>query len=179
MRKKTGAPYVSHLLSVCALVLEHGGDEDEAIAALLHDGPEDCGGRVVLDRIRARFGDRVAAIVEGCTDAMQNPKPDWLPRKRAYLRHLHTASPSVLLVSAADKVHNVRSILADYRRIGADLWQRFSGSRDETLWYYREVASILRRQAPSGGQRLVDELERDLTILEALVRSREEQQGGG
>ena len=115
MRKGTDIPYVSHLLAVAALVMESGGDQDETIAALLHDAVEDCGGRPVLNEIRSRFGDRVADIVDGCTDAYTEPKPPWKARKEQYLHHLEDASESILLVSNADKLHNARAILTDYR----------------------------------------------------------------
>jgi len=111
---RAGSEFVTPL-SVAALVLENGGDEDEAIAALLHDAAEDCGGRATLDEIRRRFGPRVADIVDGCTDSYETPKPAWRPRKEGYLAKLHGASPSVRLVSAADKLHNARSVLADFR----------------------------------------------------------------
>lgn len=113
LRKGTSIPYVSHLLAVSSLALEHGASEDEAIAALLHDAVEDAGGRPTLEMIRARFGAAVADIVEGCTDSYEEPKPEWRPRKEAYLAHVAQASRSVRLVSASDKLHNARSILSD------------------------------------------------------------------
>jgi GTP pyrophosphokinase len=159
VRKGSGVPYAAHLLSVAALVLEHGGSEDEAIAALLHDAAEDRGGRPVLDDIRERFGSAVAGIVEGCTDTFEDPKPPWRPRKEAFLARLPAASSSVRLVVAADKLHNVRSILADYRTLGEALWPRFTGGRDNTLWYYRAVAEAL------GSGDLADELKRAVSEL--------------
>jgi (p)ppGpp synthase/HD superfamily hydrolase len=165
-RKKTDVPYISHLMSVASLVLEAGGGEDEGVAALLHDVVEDCGGHPVLEEIRQRFGDRVANIVEGCTDAYTIPKPPWKRRKLDYLEVLRRADEDVRLVSAADKLHNVRSILADYRREGDSVWERFSGRRDGTLWYYRAVLNVLRQ---GKGNRLVDELERVVTELETLA----------
>jgi GTP pyrophosphokinase len=165
-RKKTGIPYISHLMSVAALVLEAGGGEEEAIAALLHDVVEDCGGHPVLDEIRERFGERVASIVAGCTDAYTTPKPPWKARKLEYLDHLRSASEDIRLVSAADKLHNVRTILADYRKDGDSVWERFSGHRDGTLWYYRAVLDVLREGKPN---RLVDELHRVVTELETLA----------
>ncbi|MEE8526855.1 MAG: HD domain-containing protein [Thermoanaerobaculia bacterium] len=156
-----GIPYTAHLMSVAALVLEHGGDEDEAIAGLLHDGPEDQGGQETLDDIRRLFGHRVADIVEACSDTFETPKPKWRSRKERYLDHLRkTTSPSVFLVSVADKVHNLRSILGDYRRIGDRLWQRFSGKRDGTLWYYAELLMIYQEKAPAKCADLVAEMER-------------------
>jgi len=165
-RKKTDVPYISHLMSVASLVLEAGGGEDEGVAALLHDVVEDCGGHPVLEEIRQRFGDRVANIVEGCTDAYTIPKPSWKQRKLEYLEVLRRADEDVRLVSAADKFHNVRSILADYRREGDSVWERFSGRRDGTLWYYRAVLDVLRQ---GKANRLVDELERVVTELETLA----------
>jgi (p)ppGpp synthase/HD superfamily hydrolase len=165
-RKKTDVPYISHLMSVASLVLEAGGGEDEGVAALLHDVVEDCGGHPVLEEIRQRFGDRVANIVEGCTDAYTTPKPPWKQRKLEYLEVLRRADEDVRLVSAADKFHNVRSILADYRREGDSVWERFSGRRDGTLWYYRAVLDVLRQ---GKANRLVDELERVVTELETLA----------
>jgi (p)ppGpp synthase/HD superfamily hydrolase len=166
-RKKTGVPYISHLMSVAALVLEAGGDEDQAIAALLHDVVEDCGGEPMLEEVRHRFGDRVARIVEGCTDAYTIPKPPWKQRKLDYIELLQGAGDDVRLVSAADKLHNVRTILSDYRVAGDSVFERFSGHRDGTLWYYRAVVDVLRNGNPN---RLVDELERVVTELETLVR---------
>jgi (p)ppGpp synthase/HD superfamily hydrolase len=166
IRKGTGTPYISHLLSVAALVLEAGGDEDLAIAALLHDVVEDCGGAPMLKEIRRRFGKRVADVVEGCTDTDETPKPPWRERKEQYIRHLRTADAGVRLVSAADKLHNARSILSDYRVFGEPIWQRFQGKREGTLWYYRALLSEFRRKYPN---RLVDELERVIRELEAVV----------
>lgn len=162
-RKGSDTPYVAHLLSVCALVLENGGDEDEAIAALLHDAVEDCGGRPTADEIRRRFGGRVADIVDGCTDSDETPKPAWRPRKERFIERLRHASDSVRLVSAADKLHNARSVLADFRREGDRVWDRFAAPRHETLWYYRAVTS---RLLENGPQPLVEELDRVVTELE-------------
>ena len=141
-RKGAGAPYVAHLLAVCALVLEAGGDEDEAIAALLHDAVEDQGGTAVLDEIRRRFGERVAAIVDGCTDAYVIPKPPWRERKEAFIASLASESASVRLVVSADKLHNASSTLENLRREGPVVWERFRG-RDKALWYYQQVSAAL------------------------------------
>jgi len=173
LRKKTLAPALSHLMAVTSLVLENGGDEDEAMAALLHDGPEDCAGQETLDEIRQRFGVRVAHIVEGCTDSMSTPKPPWRERKSRYIAHLPTADESILLVSLADKVHNVRSLEVDYRSVGEDLWQRFSASRDESLWYYRSLLRVF-EETPSARQVvLVRELSRALQELQRLISDTE------
>ncbi|MEM6639960.1 MAG: HD domain-containing protein [Pseudomonadota bacterium] len=139
-RKGGNIPYISHLLGVTSLVLEAGGSEDEAIAALLHDGPEDQGGEKTLTDIRHRFGNEVAEIVAACSDTFDDPKPPWKARKEAYLEKLEFATESVLLVSCADKLHNARSILTDYRNVGDALWQRFRGGKDGTLWYYSALA---------------------------------------
>lgn len=168
-RKKTRVPTLSHLLAVTALVLENGGDEDEAIAALLHDGPEDCDGRVTLAEIRERFGTRVAEIVEGCTDSMDSPKPPWQERKQGYIAGLGSASESTHLVSLADKVHNVRSLVSEYRRVGESLWDRFNASREQTLWYYRSLLEVFRRAAHPRGAVLRDELSVALEQLEGMI----------
>lgn len=166
VRKGTRIPYVAHLLAVASLVLEHGGDEDQAIAALLHDAVEDQGGPQTREEIRRRFGEAVAAIVDGCTDTDETPKPPWRARKEAYLAHLGAASPSVRLVSAADKLHNARSVLADYRARGEEVWGRFQGGRDGTLWYYRALAGAFRE---AGTNPLVEELGRVVDELERVA----------
>jgi (p)ppGpp synthase/HD superfamily hydrolase len=162
-----GIPYVGHLLGVAAIVIEDGGDEDEAIAALLHDAPEDQGGEATLARIRSEYGERVGAIVEACTDTLENPKPPWRERKGRYLAHLEEAPEEVLRVSLADKVHNARAILADYREVGEELWSRFRGTREESLWYYRTLAEVFSRRRPG---RLADELRHTVDEIEALAR---------
>jgi len=162
-RKETDIPYIGHLLAVTGMVLENGGDEDTAIAALLHDAIEDQGDQITLDEIRARFGDPVATIVAGCTDATTRPKPPWRGRKEAYLAHLRHASTAEQLVAAADKLHNARAILADYRVLGEALWGRFNGGREGTLWYYRALVEALRAAGPAA---LVDELARVVGEIE-------------
>lgn len=163
-RKGSGVPYISHLLAVCELTLEYGGDEDEAIAALLHDAIEDQGGAVARAEILREFGPRVTEIVEGCTDTDESPKPAWRPRKELYIRHVAEASASVRLVSACDKLHNARSLVMDYRIFGEDLWERFTGRRDGTLWYYRAMVNAL------GSSPVVEELDRVVTELESLAQ---------
>lgn len=152
-RKGTEIPYLSHLLAVASLVLEDGGDEDQAIAALLHDAVEDQGGRPTLDSIRLEFGDRVASIVEACSDTDIQPKPEWRERKENYLNHLRhlreETRAEVLRVSAADKLHNARCITADYRRFGESVWQRFNAGKKEQAWYYGELARIYREHGVS------------------------------
>ncbi|MEX2303599.1 MAG: HD domain-containing protein [Bryobacterales bacterium] len=165
-RKGADIPYVAHLLAVASLVLEHGGDEEEAIAALLHDSIEDIGGASLRREIREHFGERVLSIVEGCTDSDTNPKPPWKERKKAHVESLASADASVRLVIAADKLHNVRSLLMDHKRLGDRLWQRFRGGRDGTLWYYRAVTDALLKTEVTP---LVEELQRAVTELEAAV----------
>jgi len=142
-RKASGTPYIAHLLGVASLVLEAGADEDGVIAALLHDAIEDQGGAATRQEIRQRFGDRVAAIVDACSDAETLPKPPWRERKEHFLASLLEAEPAVLRVVAADKLYNVRSLLRAYRQQGEGLWARFRGGREGTLWYHREAARIL------------------------------------
>jgi (p)ppGpp synthase/HD superfamily hydrolase len=146
LRKGTSVPYVAHLLAVAALALEYGADEDEAIAALLHDTVEDCGGLGRLKDVREWFGPNVADIVMGCTDATEIPKPPWKERKQAYVHDLVAASPSVLLVSACDKLHNVRSLVLGLRHEGEAAWRIFKGGKEGTLWYYRAVLDVLLRR---------------------------------
>lgn len=166
MRKSSNVPYIAHLLAVSALVLEYGGNEDEAIAALLHDAIEDQGGNATRQRIRRRFGETVTEIVDGCSDTDTQPKPPWRARKEAYIAHLQSASSSVLLVSAADKLHNIRAILNDYRTLGELLWQRFGGGKAGTLWYYQAIIAVYQTQSRTP---LTAELARTFTELERLV----------
>ena len=163
-RKASTIPYIAHLMGVASLVLEFGGDEDMAIAALLHDVVEDCGGKPMLKEVRRRFGSRVAKIVEGCTDSDTEPKPPWRERKETYIRHLKTADAETRLVSAADKLNNVRSILSDHREVGESVWSRFQGGRDGTLWYYRALLEKFLRGKPN---RLIRELELAIRELES------------
>ena len=169
IRKGTRIPYISHLLAVAALVLEDGGDEDEAIAALLHDTVEDQGGSARLEDIRAKFGARAAAIVESCSDSMDKPKRPWRERKELYLKHLRQADSSVLRVSAADKLHNLRCILADWKGIGESLWRRFSAAKEEQLWYYSELVTIFETRGQSGF--VIDELGLCVTLLKQIVEA--------
>jgi (p)ppGpp synthase/HD superfamily hydrolase len=169
VRKGTGTPYVAHLLAVSATVLEYGGDEDLAIAALLHDSVEDQGGRARLEDVRNRFGARVARIVEACSDSLADTgagerKAHWQDRKDAYLKHLKTADEDILRVSLADKVHNARAILRDLRKpeIGEKIWSRFSQPKERTLWYYGSLAEIFRKKLP--GQ-LAEELGEIVAVL--------------
>lgn len=164
-RKGSDTPYLAHLLAVCALVLEHGGDEAQAVAALLHDAIEDAGGDAARAVIRARFGEDVLAIVEGCTDTDETPKPPWRARKERFLQRLAAAPPRVRLIVAADKLHNASATLRDLRREGPTVWERFRGGREGTLWYYAEAVRALRS---SWTHPLVDELEAVVGRLAAV-----------
>jgi (p)ppGpp synthase/HD superfamily hydrolase len=168
LRKKTRIPYIAHILGVAATALEYGANETEAIAALLHDAVEDCGGAKRLRAIERKFGKRVARIVEGCTDTDQTPKPPWLKRKKTYVSHVRHASMATKLVSASDKLHNVRAILMDYRQEEEKLWSRFGGGKQGALWYYRALVNAL------SGKRIqpvVQEINRTLTELESLANN--------
>jgi (p)ppGpp synthase/HD superfamily hydrolase len=172
VRKETDIPYISHLIAVAGLVLENGGDRDQAIAALLHDAIEDCpkhypGGVTGLRaNIKAEFGDTVLSIVEGCTDAETIPKPPYRERKERYIAHLEHVAPEVLLVSCADKLHNARAIVADLRVMGESLFARFNGGREGTLWYYETLAQVFSRRGPKS---LAEELRRTVDSMQALA----------
>ena len=170
VRKSTRIPYVAHLLAVTALVLEDGGDEDQAIAALLHDAVEDQGGIEILDDIGRRFGERVARIVEGCSDSFESPKPPWRERKENYLRHLRVADIDILRVSLADKLHNACSILRDLQQHGDVIWERFKGGEDGTIWYYRSLLDVFRNNDFSP---MVGELQRVINKIEGLTEGGE------
>lgn len=164
-RKATEIPYISHLMAVAALVAEHGGTEDQVIAALLHDAMEDQGGRAVLEEIRGKYGETVARIVEGCTDADPEHRPPWRERKEAYLSHLKHAPADVQLVSACDKLHNGRCIVAGLREHGPRYFERFNGGQSGTLWYYRSLVEAY----PPGNlpAALMDELRRVVGEMES------------
>ncbi len=165
-RKGTSIPYIAHLLAVTSIILESGGNEDEAIAALLHDAIEDQGGASTREEIRRRFGNTVVEIVNGCTDADVIPKPPWRARKEAYVAHIREAPASVRLVSAADKLHNARAVLADYRELGNSLWNRFNGGKEGTLWYYRSLVDAFHE---AGLTPLIEELDRVVSEIEYLA----------
>lgn len=170
LRKGSAIPYLSHLLSVSALVLEYGGDEEQAIAALLHDAIEDQahqygGAKQLRQRIAQRFGLRVLRIVDACTDSDQEPKPPWQERKQRYLAHLPQTSQDALLIVAADKLHNAQTMVMDYRQIGERLWERFNGGRAGSLWYYRALADQLQDCFPHP---ITSELARTVTLFEQL-----------
>ena len=149
-RKGSNIPYVSHLLGVASLALEIGADEDQAIAALLHDAVEDQGGLTRLADIRARYGERVADIVSDCTDSWEEPKPEWRERKEAYLASLSEKDPDSLLVSLADKIHNAMSINTDLAVHGSVVWDRFKGGREGSLWYYSALAGAFDERFPGA-----------------------------
>ncbi len=166
-RKASTIPYIAHLMGVASLVLEAGGDEDLAIAALLHDVVEDCGGAPMQKEVERRFGKRVAKIVDGCTDADTYPKPPWRERKEKYIARLKKEGADTKLVSAADKLNNIRSIISDYRAIGESVWSRFNGGREGTLWYYRTLRNEYLRHKPN---RITRELDLAVKELESMAQ---------
>jgi (p)ppGpp synthase/HD superfamily hydrolase len=173
VRKGTSTPYVAHLLAAAATVLEYGGDEDLAIAALLHDSAEDQGGKARLDDVWNRFGEGVARIVEACSDSLADTgkgerKAHWRERKEAYLAHLRTVDEDILRVSLADKVHNARAILRDLRKpdVGEKVWARFNVPTKQTLWYYHSLADIFCERLSN---QLSNELREIVDVLEAEV----------
>ena len=171
VRKGLGAPYISHLMAVSALVLEYGGDEDQAIAALLHDAAEDCGGRPMLETVRVMFGEEVASIVECCTDTFDSPKPAWRTRKEAYICRMRTEPARARLVVTADKLHNLSNTLRDIRTKGVGLWRidaagTPNGSAEKQLWYYRACRDAL---ATGWTHPLIREFSRAVDELERLL----------
>jgi (p)ppGpp synthase/HD superfamily hydrolase len=173
VRKGTSTPYVAHLLAVSATVLEYGGDENLAIAALLHDTVDDQGGKARLDDVRNRFGERVARIVEACSDSLADTakgerKSHWQERKETYITHLREVDEDILRVSLADKAHNARAILRDLRKpdIGERIWSRFNQRKEQTLWYYRSLADTFCELLP--GQ-LSNELREIIEVLEGSI----------
>ncbi len=145
-RKGDGAPYITHPLNVAALVGQYGGDEDQAIAALLHDSIEDCG--VTRARLAARYGPRVADIVADCSDSTSVPKPPWRARKEAHIQRVRHFTAASKLVIAADKLHNAMSITRDLRRpsVGEAVWSRFTAPKPQVIWYYQTMAAALGHQ---------------------------------
>ena len=171
-RKGGNIPYVAHLIGVASIVLEHGGDEDQAIGALLHDALEDQAHRMTPREIRARFGDKVEAIVEACTDGEPDEQRDrdparWRVRKQKYIDDIATKPVEALLVSMADKLYHARAILEDFRALGDALWPRFTAGKDGTLWYYRSLLTAFR---PRAENRLWHELDRTVSDIERLTR---------
>lgn len=161
-RKVNHTPYITHLISVAALVLEAGGNEDEVIAALLHDAIEDQGGQLTRTEIQRRFGDVVVAIVDGCTESDATPKPPWIERKTRYLNQLRHASSSVRLVSLADKLHNARSLLAEWQQRGDLIWSEFKGGKEKTLWFYQSLVEIYKQ---TGSDWMTEEFSRVVLLL--------------
>ncbi len=167
-RKLTGVPYVGHLLRVCGTVMEYAGDEDEVIAALLHDALEDQNRPGLSDELVERFGSGVLHIIKQCSDREEAPPPPWRKRKEAFLERLKMADASVRLVTAADKLDNVRNLITSYRVWGELIWDHFRGGKEGTLWYYREVARVLRHASEHP---LLLELERAVEELETLAKT--------
>ena len=169
VRKGTEIPYLSHLLGACSIALEFGANEDEAIAALLHDAIEDGQPPEASRATVATFGDEVLRIVEGCTQADGDSKPIWHERRADYLASLGSKDRSILLVSAADKLHNARAILRDLRDSGESVWSRFGAPKDEILWYYRGLVTAFAANPDANTPGLVAELDRTVTEIEALA----------
>ncbi len=173
-RKGSTIPYMAHLMAVSSLVLEHGGSETESIAALLHDAIEDRGDHFRLgpagmrNQIRKRFGEYVLFIVDECSETDEDPKPPWRERKEEYIRKISAISTSGLLVSLADKVHNAHSILSDYQQIGDELWRRFNGGKQGSIWYYKELLAAFRERNDSPPA-LLAELGKELSELEEAM----------
>jgi (p)ppGpp synthase/HD superfamily hydrolase len=168
-RKGNDIPYVAHLMAVCAMVLEWGGDEDVAIAALLHDAVEDQGGLETLAEIRARFGERVADIVAACSDSTTTDKAvkaPWEDRKRATVSKLRDAGLDVALVAAADKLHNLSALVRDVRREGPTTMSRFNAAPDRVIWYHGAIAEALEAHR---GVIPIAELEETNAVLAALL----------
>lgn len=167
LRKKTKIPYIAHILGVTVIAMEYGATETEAIAALLHDAVEDCGGEKRLRDVEKKFGKTVAKIVDGCTDTYEKPKPPWLERKKKYVAHVRHAPGSTKLVSASDKLHNIRACLMTFRQEGERLWSRFSGGKQGTLWYYRALVTAFGKNKRINPR--IQEIDRTLTALESLA----------
>lgn len=165
-RKGRGVPYVSHLMAVAALVADHGGDEDQVIAALLHDAAEDAGGQAALDAVREQFGERVEAYVDACSDTAEHPKPPWRPRKEAFIAGVAGQPAEVKLIVAADKLHNATCTLRDLRRHGRTTWDKFSGKEEGSLWYYRALSDAL---GQGWRHPILDELRDVVERLEAAT----------
>ncbi len=175
-RKGTKVPYLTHLLAVAAIVGENGGSEDQMIAALLHDAPEDQGGHETLELIRTQFGDTVARIVAGCSDTFESPKPPWKARKNAYIHRLKTEiDQEVLPVVLADKLHNARSIVDDLKVHGPRTLDRFTGGIEGTVWYYREVAAVLTKLLDSPSVERLNEIVNEMERLSGLVKDHNDQ----
>ncbi len=171
LRKGTKTAYLSHLMAVSSLVLESGGSEEEAVAALLHDTVEDCGGLPVLEKIREQFGESIANIVKDCSEPLSIPKPPWKERKNAYIAQIADADDSVKRVACADKLHNLRSILTDYQQVGDRVWDRFHADKEGTLWFYQSMVKTLRTFGQ--GVAIFVELEKRVGDLQRIVNKNE------
>ena len=170
VRKSTNIPYICHPLGAASLVIEAGGDEDQAIGALLHDIAEDCGGEARLVEIKELFGDRVESIVRGCSDSLvekQGSKAPWRERKEQHLAHLASASDDTLIVSAADKLHNARAIATDFQAIGKQIWDRFNADQQMIIWYYQQMLNLFINRAVSTS--LTNPLEAAISMFSADV----------
>jgi (p)ppGpp synthase/HD superfamily hydrolase len=169
IRKGTKIPYISHPMAVASIALEYGATEEQAVAALLHDAIED-GGDTYVDSIEALFGSHILNLVQGCTDGTPDhtgKKAPWLERKTAYLEHLQQASDEILLVSCSDKLHNARAIVSDLINEGPSVFERFSSTTEQTLWYYRQLANVFtNRKTPPAKA-----LESAVSQMEALSQS--------
>ncbi len=171
-RKGTEIPYIAHPMGVASIALDHGADEDQAMAALLHDAVED-GGQHYAKIIRDQFGDRVADIVDGCTDGVPDTngiKEAWLPRKERYIAHLKTSSDDVLLVSGSDKLHNARAIVEDILNIGPSVFDRFTATQAQTIWYYESLAEIFSKRGTPIAKSLADTVRRIKQLAEETAR---------
>ena len=162
-RKDSGAPYLAHVLGVAALVLEDGGSEEEAIAALLHDSAEDQGGEEILITIQEMFGEKVAQIVRECSDTLVSPKPPWRERKEDHLEVLRTSMPETIRIMQADKVYNARNLQRSLLEHGSQTWQNFKGGKEGTLWYFRQMYILLNQTRPGY---LMNELARLIELIE-------------
>ena len=174
VRRRSQTPYIAHLLAVAAIVLENGGDEDQTIAALLHDAAEDSGGVKTLLEIRRRFGERVARIVQGCSDSVLNTGQEraaWKTRKSAYIASIKEKSADVVLVCLADKIHNARSVLSNYKMVGNSAWHRFKNDKEGTLWYYRSMVEAFKPTTKGllAQSALAQEFEYIVNEIEKLV----------
>lgn len=167
VRKTSQVPFMAHLLAVAGIVLDHGGSEDESIAALLHDAVEDQGGIEILNSIRERFGENVARIVDGCTDTYENPKPPWKARKEAYLKRLRDEDSDVRFVSLADKIHNARSLILELRKENDSVWDQFKGGKEGTLWYYNALQQIYQQ---TGTDLMTDEFSQLVSQINRFAR---------
>jgi (p)ppGpp synthase/HD superfamily hydrolase len=172
-RKGKSTPYIAHLLSVTALVLEDEGSENEAIAALLHDALEDQPGKTSPEKILQQFGQPVLDLILACTDTPEGyqggPKPPWKERKEKYLSHLRdSVSPEVLRLTMADKLHNLRDLVSDYRIQGEEVWSRFNAGKEEQLWFFRSLLDILNNKMPKS--KMVSDFQQTFHELETLQK---------